>query len=247
MRMPHTVEMSASNDPVTRIRTAARCIGTATAAALMVSACVSTVEGTATRGANPVDSVAPLDEADLDDVLLPIDELNDILGATRMEVTSDLDEMTDHYAEVSDPDCLGAIYGAEEPVYDGTDWTAVRDQVAREPSDDNDHWVEQTAVLYPAAANAQDFFDSSATTWQQCANDVVAVRDGDYLWELEGVEVSDTMISQLANQEDAEGWACQHALSLVSNLTVETWACGYAITDEAVQMARAMIDNATDR
>lgn len=246
MRMPHTLEMSAKpTGPATRTR-AARCVVAVMAATLMVSACVSTVAGTATRDPSPL-NLAPLDEADLDDVLLSIGELNDILGATEMEVTSDLDEMTDHYAEVSDPECLGAIYGAEEPVYDGTDWTAVRDQVAREPSDDNDHWVEQTAVLYPAAANAQAFFDRSSDTWQECANDVVAVRDGDYLWELNDVAVSDDMISQIANQEDADGWGCQHALSLVANLTVETWACGYSITDEAVQMASAMIDNATGR
>ena len=49
------------------------------------------------------------------------------MGSTQMKLTSELDEMTDHSADVSDPDCLGAVYGAEEdPVYAGTDWTAVR-------------------------------------------------------------------------------------------------------------------------
>ena len=61
----------------------------------------------------------PLDESKLDDVLLSIGELNEIIGSTRMEVTVELEEMSDHSTEVSDPDCLGAIYGAEEPVYDG--------------------------------------------------------------------------------------------------------------------------------
>jgi len=62
---------------------------------------------------------------------------------------------------VSDPDCLGAIYGAEEPVYAGSGWTAMRDQVAREPGEENEHWVEQTAVLYPSAEKAQKFFDEN--------------------------------------------------------------------------------------
>lgn len=225
--------------------------GAVVAAALLLSGCVSTIEGTATRqspGQDPsLADVAPLTEADLDDVLVSIGELNGIVGSTRMQVTGELDEMTDHSAEVSDPDCLGAIYGGEEPVYEGTDWTAVRDQVAREPYDDNDHWVEQTVVLYPLAANAQDFFDSSAATWQDCANAAIAVADGDYLWELEDVDVSDTMISQTSFQEDAGGWACQHALSLVSNVTVEAWACGYRISDEAVQIASAMVDNAAGK
>ena len=52
------------------------------------------------------------------------------------------------------------------------------------------------------------------------------------------------MITQMTSQEGADGWACQHALSLVSNLTVEVWSCGYSITDEAAQIAGAMIENA---
>lgn len=235
---------------LTRVRTArcARTAGALVVAAALLSACVSIVEGTATRQSPGTDgplSLAPLDEADLDDVLLSIGELNAIVGSTQMKVTSELDEMTDHSAEVSDPECLGAIYGAEAPVYEGTGWTAVRDQVARQPHDDNDHWVEQTAVLYPEAKNSQEFFERSSATWQACANDAIVVADGDYLWELEDVDVGDTMISQTASQQDANGWACQHALSLVSNVTVEAWACGYSITDEAVQIATAMIENAT--
>lgn len=225
--------------------------GAAVAAALVVSACVSTVEGTATRQHADQDrnvaDVPPLDEADLDDVLLTIGELNDIVGSTRMEVTLEMDEMSDHSGEVFDPDCLGAIYGAEEMVYAGTGWTAVRDQVAREPDDDNDHWVEQAVVLYPSAADARDFFDSSAADWQDCAYGTITVGDGDYEWDLEGVDISDTMVTQSASQEGADGWACQHALSLVSNLTVETWACGYSISDEAEQIASTMIENAASK
>lgn len=222
----------------------ASAIGAAIAASVLLSACVSTVDGTAIRGQGAPWSIPPLDEAMLDDIPLTIGELNGIVGSTQMKVTGELEEMTDHSESVSDPDCLGAIYGAEEPVYEGTDWIAVRDQVAREPDDDNDHWVEQTAVLYPEAADARDFFDSSAATWQDCANEAITVADGDYLWELGDAEVDDTMLVQTASQEDAGGWACQHALSLVSNLTVEVWACGYSINDEAVQIANAMIENA---
>ena len=94
-------------------------------------------------------------------VLLPIDEINDIMGTTDLEVTSEMDNMTDSSDKVSDPDCLGAMFGAEEPVYKGSGWTAVRDVVAREPEEDNDHWIEQTAVIYPEASNANRFFEKS--------------------------------------------------------------------------------------
>lgn len=235
------------NGAVNAFRTMLRaCAGSAViAVSVLLSGCASTVEGTAIRaqGADP-QNVPRLDEAELDDTLLTVDELNAIVGSTQMKLAGELDEMTDHSATVSDPDCLGAVYGAEEPVYAGTGWMAVRDQVAREPADDNDHWVEQTAVLYPTAGNAQDFIDDSSSTWRDCAGDAIAVGDGDYLWELDDVEIGDTMITQMTSQEGAGGWACQHALSLVSNLTVEVWACGYRITDEAAEIATAMIDNA---
>ena len=87
------------------------------------------------QNAAPID-VPALDESKLDDVLLSIGELNGIVGSTQMTITVELEEMSDHSAEVSDPDCLGAIYGAEDLVYAGTGWTAMRDQVAREPDED---------------------------------------------------------------------------------------------------------------
>lgn len=222
-----------------------RTAGAVFAVSVLLAACANTVDGTAVRGrgAAPLD-VPLLGEAQLNRVLLSIGELNAIVGSTRMTVTGELDEMTDHSAEVSDPECLGAVYGAEEPVYAGTGWTAVRDQVAREPGDDNDHWVEQTAVLYPAAENALSFFRDSATTWQDCADAVITVGDGAYLWEFDEVDVGDALISQMTTQQGADGWACQHALAVVSNVTAEAWACGYSITDEAAAIATAMVHNA---
>jgi hypothetical protein len=211
---------------------------------------VSTTGGNAVRAdyARPAD-VPPLDESKLDDVLLSIGEINGIMGSTTMTVTSELEEMTDHSGDVSDPDCLGAIYGAEDPVYAGSGWTAVLDQVARENQEDNEHWVEQTVVLYPSADKAQTFFDDSRATWEGCGNSSISVYDGadSYLWELADVTTEDALISQMTTQEGAEGWACQHALSVVSNVTVEAWACGYTIVDEAATMAMDMVANAAKK
>ena len=103
----------------------------------------------------------PLKAAALERVLLSIGRLNEIVGSTAMTITSDLTTMTDHSADVSDRECLGAMYGAETPVYAKSGWTAVRDQVAREPGE-NDHWVEQTAVLYPSAEHAAEFLQRVA-------------------------------------------------------------------------------------
>jgi PknH-like extracellular domain len=224
--------------------------GVAVAALMALTGCVSTVSGTAVRNATTVPSNIPkLDESALERVLLPIDEVNDIMGTTDLEVTSDIDDMTDSSDKVSDPDCLGAMFGAEEAVYKGSGWTAVRDIVAREPEDDNDHWIEQTAVIYPEAGNAGRFFEKSRSIWQKCADSSLAVdtEDTSSLWEFKEVVVGDGLITQIATQEDADGWGCQHALAAASNLTAETWVCAYNLGDEAPTMAIGVLRNAADR
>lgn len=234
------------NNAVTRFGTASRLFvaGVVLATSTVLAGCVSTVAGIAIRG--QAVEVRELTAATLDDVLLTIGELNGIMGSTTMKVTSELEEMTDHSDDVSDRECLGAMYGAEGPVYAGSGWTDVRDQVAREPDDDNNHWVEQTAVLYTSAEDAQRFFDKSRAAWEGCANSTVVVgSSGDsYLWKLSEVRTDDEMITQVTTQQDADGWACQHALSAASNLTVEAWACSYSIGDEAATIARDMLANA---
>ena len=230
--------------------TRACAVGAVIAASVLLSGCMSTVSGTAVRAqhAAPIDVPQPT-EAKLDDVLLSVGELNGIMGSKQMKIIGELEEMTDHSGEVSDPDCLGAIYGAEVPVYAGSGWTAMRDQVVREPGEDNEHWVEQTAVLYPSAEKAQKFFDNSKSSWEKCSGYSVSVDDADatYLWQIDNVTAEDAFITQMTAQEDADGWACQHALSVVSNLTVEAWACGYSIKDEAETIANHMIANAAKK
>jgi len=225
----------------------------ATAAIVIVGAllagCSSNVSGTAVRAAQtaPAD-VPPLSESSLDDVLLSVREINGIMDATDIRITLDSDEMLDHSDKVSNPECIGVIYGAEERAYADSGWTAVRDQVAAEPDHDNEHWVEQTAVLFPTAAKAQAFFDKSKRVWKQCSNDAVSVyNDGDaFLWQVHDATVVDEMLTQDSVQEDADGWECQHAMSAVSNLVVEAWACSYDVGDEAVTIATDMIAKAAE-
>jgi hypothetical protein len=217
------------------------------AASMLLSGCVATVSGTAVRDGHAVPTnVPPLDEAALKRVLLSIDEVNEIMGTKNLEVTSEIDDMTDSSNKVSDPDCLGAMFGAEEKVYDGSGWTAVHDWVAREPEEDNEHWVEQTAVIYPDADHANKFFAKSKSAWQKCAGTSLAVDDSDSssLWEIGDLTAQDGLLTQTATQQDVDGWGCQHALSMVSNMTVETWACAYSPGQEAATMAIDIATNA---
>ena len=225
-------------------------VGIVLAGAMAVSGCVSTVTGNAVRNATTVPTNVPrLDKSALRTVMLPIDEVNAIMGTSDLEVTSDIGDMTDSSDKVSDISCLGAMFGAEEPVYKGSGWTAVRDVVAREPEEDNNHWVEQTVVLYPEADNATAFLRKSRSAWTKCASSSLAVdsENTSSLWEFGDVSDGDGVISQKATQEDADGWGCQHALAAASNMTAETWACAYKLSDEAVSMAIDIVNNAAGK
>jgi hypothetical protein len=223
-------------------------VAAAVLSAAVVTGCVHSVSGSAVRATGAVAVPGPvLTEADLRSVLVSIDELNRIVGSTRMQVTSQLADMSDHSDNVSDPGCLGAVYGAEKQVYRLSGWTAVSDQVAAEPGGDTAHWVQQTAVLYPSAEQAAQFVDDATAMWVNCANTAVGVQTAgaSYLWEMDGVVVADGMISQASGQQDdADGWRCQHALAAMSNATVEAWACGEDVHDEAATIAGAMVANA---
>lgn len=217
----------------------------------LMSACATTISGTAVRagGQAPVD-VPKLSESDLERVLIRASAINGIMGAHGMEVVASSEDLSDNSDVVSDRECLGAIYGAEKLVYGGSDWTAIRDQVVQEPNDDNHHWVEQIAVLYPSAAKAQNFVEESKSAWQQCAGRSVDIDNGDLhsTWDLGDFRAeeqkSGLILTQLTEQQDAGGWGCQHALTSASNVVVEAWACSNGIQDEAASIAAQMQKNA---
>lgn len=235
---------------MTRIDGFARWATLAVSVAIVVSGCTSTVTGQAVRDVDaPPIGVKPLVESQLDSVLLSIGQLNGIVSASKLTFVIDGQVMSDNSAAVSDPDCLGSMFGAEDTVYADSRWAAVRDKVAREPTDDNDHWVEQTVVLYPSEDQATKFVGDSKKAWQQCGGFSVAV-DGEAsssIWLIDDVKSDGDVITQVISQEDSEGWECQHAMTSVANVTVEAMACAFGIRDEAVAIVHAIVENAAGR
>ena len=217
-----------------------------------LSGCVATVGGTAVQahGVGPTSVDVPrLEKSDLDRVLLTVGAINGIMDATGIRQAASSEAMSDNSDAVSDMDCLGAIYGAEAKVYKGSDWTAVRDQVLQEPTTDNEHWVEQIAVLFPSADQAQKFVEQSSSTFQKCGGSSIDIDHDEVhsTWGIGDADVSGEILTQSAEQRDAGGWGCQHALAGTSNLVIEAWACSNSIKDEAERMATEMLKNAATK
>ncbi|MGV9803650.1 sensor domain-containing protein [Mycobacterium sp. NPDC003449] len=217
--------------------------GAAVIASGLLSGCVSTVGGTVLRDPDAPKFESTLAESDLDGLLIPVNRLNDIVGSSDLEVNADFTELNDNSAAVSDIDCLGAAFGAQELVYGDSGWTAVRDQIVREPGADNPHWLEQAVVLYPSADRARNFFDASREIWDGCVGSIVTY-DSQNLplrWTVGEVTATDSSIGQMSTPEGSVGGGCHHAMSAAANVIVETWACGDDIVDQADTMARAIV------
>lgn len=220
------------------------------AVSLWATACTSTVDGTAVRpDAAPSAVAGVLTERDLDAVLLDSAEIAALLNSPDIEVTDEIDEMTDTSADVSHPECLGALYTAENPVYESTGYTAVLTRLASEPGDDNEHWVEESAVLVPTAEDAEQFVERSAREWDDCAGRQVSISDGEewFDWELDAVVRDGGMVSQQSTILDSIDWQCQHTVVSVSNLIIEASVCAERIHDEATTVVAEMIAKASAR
>lgn len=211
----------------------------AVTSAVTLSGCVHTTAGQAHRagGTNPTAV------ADLESYLLAPDRVDKIVGSQDIEVSDSATTLDDNQSNISDPECLGALYNAEQSVYDGTGWTGVADQVLADQVDDEDaeqgHWVQQSVVEFGSAQQALDFFDRSVQKWTNCIGKHVTVNDADseFVFSIEGIGIDGHMMSQTARQRDAGDWACQHALGAATNHIVEVMACSTDTDGQALRLA----------
>jgi hypothetical protein len=221
----------------------------AVAFGVLTTGCTSTVQGAAVKpnSSVPSDDVAPLEESALDGLMLTSSALDKISGV-ELESLYAAEEMNDNSDVVSDVDCLGAIYPGEDAAYDGSDWTAVRDELLLEAGADEDgRLVEQTLVLFDTPDAAVEFFDASAEKWRECAqaNDI-QVDSG--AWSPDEVkDVDERSISLKAEVSGSLEGICQHAMGVVSNLIVEGFSCDVNDHDDAQKIAAQLLDDAAEQ
>jgi PknH-like extracellular domain len=211
------------------------------AVGLFIVGCAHTVGGTA----ESADGGATRAGGGLDSILLSADQINTVMGATVITVVDTSRGMQTTTKNLSRPDCLGALYNAEESVYQGSGWTDVRDQVLQEPGDHNAHWVEQTAVEFAGSDRAQTFVNGSLAHWSHCSGkEVTMISAADVnRWNIGDLIISGRTINQTAVQQGVPAWGCQHALSAVSAIVIEATACSGNIADEAVTIVDKMSAN----
>ena len=224
--------------------TARACAAAAAAVvAGLLSGCVNTVGGSAMRDPSARPWHTAITEADLDGLLLPVDELNKLAGSSDLSVNYDSHEFADDSDSVDDIDCVGAAYGAQQLVYGDSGWMAVRDQTLKGSANPGAHWLEQAVVLYPSAQKARNLLDISHTSWDRCVGPLVIYDSAHEPLSLTvgNVTERDATISQISRPQGASDGGCDHAMSVASDVVVETWVCGGDVEDEAVTLAGRIV------
>ncbi|ORW92004.1 serine/threonine protein kinase [Mycobacterium sp. IEC1808] len=183
----------------------------------------------------PPEPVAP---DRLSALLLDPSGINSIMGSSEMTPGKPITSMDTSTVTLSLPNCLGALYTSQDPVYAGTGYTGVSGLVSSESGDNYDHWVNQAAVAFPSADKAKAFVQASSDKWKGCAGKTVTVtnKSKQYRWTFAQLNGSPPKITIMDTQEGADGWECQRAMGVANNVVVDVNACGYHITDQGGQI-----------
>ena|SRR5271156_1583671 len=198
---------------------------------------------------HPAQTTAPMVAPErMESILLTAEQVNGIMGASTMQAGKVGQAPANASAQLSKPECNGALYPGESPTYNGSGYTKLNYLVLAEPGDHNDHFVDQDVATFPSADSAHAFVKTSADQWKSCARQVVTGKydnGNTFRWTFGNLVGDVPKISQSDTQEDGAGWACQRVLSAVSNLVIDVRACGFAITDQASRIADDIAANAT--
>ncbi|WP_437339782.1 sensor domain-containing protein [Mycobacterium asiaticum] len=212
---------------------------------MLAAGCTDVVDGRAVAGAKAgLANQTPIPVSALDDLLLDTSQINSAVGATSMKVWFPAKGMWDWSKNVADTNCLAVDGAAQDKVYAGTGWTAMRGQRLDDSIDDSKkrkHYAIQAVVAFPNAQNARDFYRSSVQSWKSCSNrrfNDVTPSQPDTIWSVGDVTDDNGILTSTQTQEAGNGWACQRALTVRNNIAIDVVTCAYdQIGSSAVEIA----------
>jgi serine/threonine kinase PknH len=193
-------------------------------------------------------AVPPVTPQRLDSILLSAAAINTIMGTTNIQPTTTTQAMTSANYTLSNPNCSGALFPAQEPAYQGSGYSAVSLQGLAEPGNSDAHQVFQAAVAFPSVDKAGAFGTSSADKWKACAGQTVTATlpngGGTTRFTLGNLTGTYPKLALLVTAAaGSNGYTCQHALSTVSNVVIDVTACRNGVTNQGSQIADQMLAN----
>ncbi|MBV9722872.1 MAG: sensor domain-containing protein [Mycobacterium sp.] len=186
---------------------------------------------------------APIAASAMPSLLLGPEQTSAAMGTTGLQVMKTQSQMNDEAADVSDISCRAINSVADVTVYANSGWTNVEVQVLEDAAHvaHLNYYVKQGLVLFPSASQANAFLARSAQLWAGCANRLFTFDKNGQPYATDDVgPVSDNdgTLSATKTEVGANGWACQHALTVANNVAIDVLACSYNPANSAVDVAQ---------
>jgi serine/threonine kinase PknH len=176
-------------------------------------------------------SVAPVQEPQLDGLLLDAATISTAMHTSGMTVFETLQSMwTGGEALVKDKNCLAVAYPAEFEVYSGTGWTAARGQVLRSPGSSVTQEARQVVVAFSSADAAAAFYAASSRSWSACSNrryDDISVERS-IAWSTGPLSDQNGWLTIQATDVDQPTWTAQRALTVRNNVVIDVSAYSFS-------------------
>jgi serine/threonine kinase PknH len=146
----------------------------------------------------------------LSGLLLDAGTVSSIIGSS-LAVNPSLTTTRLYTDTTNQPECGGVWANANQEVYSGSGWVSAQSQYLREPINDYQHIVFESAIGFSTAEGAANFVAKEAKNWAKCAGRSITTTTANatpHNWWVTSVSQPDGMLTALSTQEGARGWRC---------------------------------------
>ena len=196
----------------------ARLPALAVTAVLALAGCSATVTDGRPVGGEPAHRAT-----DLSSLLLSPEEADAAMHTSGMTIDTTMSTMVDDSGNVEPAACLPVASIAQDGVYAGSGWDAVRVQSLHEPGEDFEHLLHQAVVEFPAPRDAAAFYAESIDTWAACTDTYTYTPTG-VIWSV-GESAQDGAVLTVATSQQDATWLCSRALSAAVAVVVDVLTC----------------------
>lgn len=169
--------------------------------------------------------------------VLPVTEMSDVVGVDLTESGPAETQLYDTEGQITPAQCAGAVVTGTQLVYGEVGYIGAH---ITKYSGDN-AYAEQTMVLAPSAADAEEIRTTSLGQWDDCAG-TVDNSGPPGATTLDATEATDNMITVSGNGPYGEH--CQHTLGTWSNAVVEALVCSNTeLTDQTQRIVQQVLEN----
>jgi hypothetical protein len=213
-----------------------------------LAACAKTVGGSAHYAAGAPAMNLPLVKLDALPGLMPT--AAEAVSLTKSPQLATVDIYTEMQplagASLSDPNCVGAVFGIEESVYRGSDYQGVYGQLAGDPTMQTSLRVDEGVVAFGSAEDAQSLVSAQTRKWQGCTAKTLTVKveDQQVNWIASGPTVSDGVPVLLRTQQNGQAYSCSHAMAARSNIVADVGVCSddkTTVNDQAAAVVNTIL------